>query len=172
MNGVDMQREILNKPKPNMNFVAKDDVNQVLCGAHFSKAWVIQNNGPIKWPDGTTLEFQQGERMEGPVSIPVPTLMPGQEVDMALNFRAPVKPGQYYGCWRMFCTDEYKFYFGEPIWVLVNAVPNQGNNQFNPQFGSNPQGNPQGNPFNQQGNDQNMMNYHPNNNQYNNQFRF
>jgi len=75
--------------------------------------WLLQNNGPISWPVGTTLEFTQGDRLEGPASIPVPTLGPGQEIPMTLNFQAPNNPGQYAGSWKMFCTDEYNF-------ILVN----------------------------------------------------
>lgn len=67
----------------------------------FVKTWKIKNTGDCTWGDGYSLIYSYGERMSGqPVPFSV-VVLPGQEVEVSVNFKAPGTLGEYTSAWQM-----------------------------------------------------------------------
>ena len=61
----------------------------------FVKTWKIKNTGDCTWGDGYSLIYSYGDRMSGqPVPFSV-VVLPGQEVEVSVNFKAPGSIGEY-----------------------------------------------------------------------------
>lgn len=74
-------------------------------GVGFTKVWRVQNSGTCAWPNGSVWFFAAGHQMGGPNAVPVPSALPGQTVDIAVNLIAPTAPGQYTGFWSLRLPD-------------------------------------------------------------------
>lgn len=69
-------------------------------GEDFKKTWRLKNDGTCTWNTGYALVFDDGNAMNGPVSIPMPeNVAPGETVDLSVNLTAPSKSGTYRGNW-------------------------------------------------------------------------
>lgn len=68
-------------------------------GTSFKKTWRLRNTGTCTW-SGYTLVFDKGEAMS-PVIDPIPTVAPGQEVDVSVTFTAPTTNDTYRSYWRI-----------------------------------------------------------------------
>ena len=67
----------------------------------FVKTWKIKNTGDCTWGDGYSLIYSYGDRMSGqPVPFSV-VVLPGQEVEVSVNFKAPGSIGEYTSAWQM-----------------------------------------------------------------------
>jgi hypothetical protein len=76
-------------------------IPEVTPGQDFVKTWRIRNTGACTWGAGYTVVYAYGEKMSGvPAAINVP-VTPNQEVDVSVQFKAPIKAGQYVSTWRM-----------------------------------------------------------------------
>lgn len=95
-----------NSPTPicNMAQFIKDvtipDGSVMTPGQTFNKKWRLKNIGVCPW-NGFSLVFDSGESMNGPASKPIPTVNPGEEVDLDVDLTAPNSPGSYRGYWRI-----------------------------------------------------------------------
>jgi hypothetical protein len=71
-------------------------------GQEFDKTWKIKNTGECTWGDGYTLIYAYGgDKMNGqPVPFAV-VIVPGQEIDVTVKFKAPAKIGEYTSVWQM-----------------------------------------------------------------------
>jgi hypothetical protein len=77
------------------------DGSQMTAGQEFVKTWKIKNTGACTWGEGYSLIHSYGERMDGQ---PVPlnaVVLPGEEVDVSVNFKAPSRVGEYSSYWQM-----------------------------------------------------------------------
>ncbi|KAF6154824.1 hypothetical protein GIB67_014560 [Kingdonia uniflora] len=72
----------------------------------FIKIWRMHNNGIVSWPRGTQLVPAYG--------CPV-----GSQLDVAVDFTAPDRPGKYISYWRMALPSGVKF--GQCVWVLIHV---------------------------------------------------
>jgi len=104
--------------------VTVQDGTEIPAGTAFVKTWRLRNEGPA-WPAGCRLLFvsRNGDNMNGPESVPVPSegpVQPSEEVDISVNLVAPAQPGRYIGFWRL-CTPEGRK-FGQRVWVSI-VVP-------------------------------------------------
>jgi len=86
----------------------------------FNKIWRLRNEGVASWPAGTQLTFIGGDQLQTTDSVAVPCLAPAQEVDVAVDMKAPSKPGRYVGYWRLGQPDGSRF--GQRVWVDIIAV--------------------------------------------------
>jgi hypothetical protein len=77
-----------------------DDV-QIEPGKAFVKTWRVQNTGDTTWGPGYQLVFVNGNAMGSPTAVPLPTAVPGQQVDIAINQVAPNNAGKHFGDWRL-----------------------------------------------------------------------
>jgi len=69
-------------------------------GASFTKTWRLRNAGVCTW-SGFTLVFDSGDSMNGTSPTSIPTVGPGQDVDLSVNLTAPAANGSYRGFWRI-----------------------------------------------------------------------
>eukprot|EP00045_Choanoeca_perplexa_P006829 m.59165 g.59165 ORF g.59165 m.59165 type:complete len:270 (+) comp13808_c0_seq1:1635-2444(+) len=87
----------------------------------FDKTWRLANVGSTQWPRNTLLVFAQGDRLQLENEIRVPSLNPGQTVDLTVKMQSPKASGQYAASFRLCQNNGYRAYFGEPIWVVITV---------------------------------------------------
>nr|XP_043618311.1 protein JOKA2-like [Erigeron canadensis] len=89
----------------------------------FTKIWRMRNNGSIIWPHGSQLHWIGGDRLSNSqsvdVEIPADGLAVDKELDVAVDFTAPERPGRYVSYWRMASPSGQKF--GQRVWVLIQV---------------------------------------------------
>lgn len=79
-------------------------------GQDFLKTWKVRNTGDCTWGAGYTVVYGgYNDKMSGvPASIPSP-VVPNQDVDVSVQFKAPTKVGEYLSAWRMANPNGYAF---------------------------------------------------------------
>ncbi|KAA8533210.1 hypothetical protein F0562_033257 [Nyssa sinensis] len=89
----------------------------------FRKKWRMCNNGAAAWPHGTQLIWIGGDQLADRVSveleIPVDGFPVDMELDIAVDFRAPIQRGHYISYWRMSLPSGKTF--GQLIWVHIQV---------------------------------------------------
>lgn len=89
----------------------------------FTKVWRMRNNGSVVWPHGTHLVWIGGNMFSKALScgieIPAGGYPVDEEIDIAVDFTAPVHPGRYVSYWRMSTLSGHKF--GQRVWVLIQV---------------------------------------------------
>lgn len=89
----------------------------------FTKIWRMHNNGSIMWPLGTQLIWVGGDQFalqtSVPLEIPVNGFPVDQEMDVAVDFVAPERPGRYISYWRLASPSGQKF--GQRVWVHIQV---------------------------------------------------
>lgn len=93
-------------------------------GEAFVKTWRLENTGDTTWTTDYQAVFVEGELMDGPYSIVLPkSVPPGQQVDISVDFMAPMQVGDYRSYWKLQNADGEKFGIGidaaEPFWVDI-----------------------------------------------------
>jgi hypothetical protein len=76
------------------------DGSQITPGGAFTKTWRLKNAGVCTW-SGYTLVFNKGESMGSTSPQTIGTVLPGQEVDLSVNFTAPLAAGSYRSYWQI-----------------------------------------------------------------------
>ncbi|CAI9112746.1 OLC1v1013236C1 [Oldenlandia corymbosa var. corymbosa] len=114
------------RPKLDSRFI--QDVN-ILDGTimapltPFTKIWRMRNNGSVVWPQGAQLVWIGGDKLSDAFSvaieIPPSGLAVDEELDVAVDFIAPGRPGRYISYWRMASPSGQKF--GQRVWVLIQV---------------------------------------------------
>jgi hypothetical protein len=94
------------------------DGTQMTPGQEFVKTWKIKNTGICSWGDGYGLIYAgYADKMEGQ-PVPLGTLVEvGQEVEVSVNFKAPIKVGEYTSAWQM--ANAKGIPFGKAIFVKI-----------------------------------------------------
>jgi len=89
----------------------------------FTKIWRMHNNGSIMWPLGTQLIWVGGDQFALQTSVPLEIPLNGfpvdQEMDVAVDFVAPARPGRYISYWRLASPSGQKF--GQRVWVHIQV---------------------------------------------------
>lgn len=103
------------------------DGTEITAGQTFVKTWRLMNNGTCTWTTNYSLVFDNGEAMNGPVSIPLTaSVAPGQMIDLSVQMKAPDAPGEYRGDWRLRNASNAKFGVGtnaeSSFYVLIKVV--------------------------------------------------
>jgi len=76
----------------------------------FAQKWRLRNTGTCAWDPSYRLAYAAGERLSGPLSLPLgETVPPGGEIELSLNLIAPADPGRYQGEWQLFGLDALPF---------------------------------------------------------------
>merc|ERR1719160_940972 len=100
------------------------DGTQMAPGTPFTKIWRLKNTGEVPWPPGARMLFVGGDQMTTEMSVPLARetpVMPGEEVDVAIEMVAPTEHGRYLGYWRL--TGPFmKRKFGQKVWCHVQVV--------------------------------------------------
>lgn len=93
------------------------DGTPMTANQEFVKTWKIKNTGNCTWGDGYGLVYSYGERMSGdPVTLSA-VVLPGQEVEISVNFKAPGKIGEYTSAWQM--ANANGITFGKAVFVKI-----------------------------------------------------
>jgi len=102
--------------------VAVFDGTQVSPSTPFTKIWRIKNVGERPWPPGTKMLFVGGDQMSAALAVPLPrrVVLPGEEIDVAVDMVAPAEVGRYIGYWRL-CTPGGRR-FGQRVWCHIQVV--------------------------------------------------
>jgi len=101
------------------------DGTQMAGGTAFTKIWRLKNVGEVPWPAGTRMLFVGGDQMGAsemcvPLSRAGPVL-PGEEVDVAVEMVAPKEVGRYLGYWRLI-GPQCRRKFGQRVWCHIQVV--------------------------------------------------
>jgi len=100
------------------------DGTQVAPKTPFTKIWRLKNVGDLPWPAGTKMLFVGGDQMTTEMSVPLgrdTPVMPGEEVDAAVEMTAPADLGRYLGYWRLTGPHE-RMRFGQRVWCHIQVV--------------------------------------------------
>jgi hypothetical protein len=76
------------------------DGSQISPGGTFTKTWRLKNAGVCTW-SGYTLVFESGNAMGSTSPQTIETVLPGEEVDLSVNFTAPAAAGSYRSYWQI-----------------------------------------------------------------------
>jgi len=72
------------------------DNTQVNAGGKFTKTWEFQNMGTCPWIN-YTVKFSTGDKINAPLSTPVPDTPPNEKVQVSMELTAPTVDGRYAG---------------------------------------------------------------------------
>jgi hypothetical protein len=79
-------------------------------GQEFLKTWKVRNTGDCTWGAGYTVVYGgYNDKMSGVPAALTTTVIPNQEVDVSVQFKAPTKAGEYLSAWRMANPGGYAF---------------------------------------------------------------
>ena len=79
-------------------------------GQEFLKTWKVRNTGDCTWGAGYTIVYGgYNDKMSGVPAALATTVIPNQEVDVSVQFKAPTKAGEYLSAWRMANPSGYAF---------------------------------------------------------------
>jgi len=110
----------------NARFVQHVTLNQsgsiVAPGQKFVKIWRMRNEGTLPWSEHTALAFVGGDPLGAPKVVLVGTVVPGAEMDIAVDMAAPSTPGRYVSYWRLCGPDGASF--GHRLWVEIIVPSN------------------------------------------------
>ncbi|HSM23514.1 MAG TPA: NBR1-Ig-like domain-containing protein [Anaerolineaceae bacterium] len=114
-------------PNPNkMVFVADvtiPDGQIIPAGSKFVKTWRIRNTGTTTWSPNYNVRLWAGERLGAPASFLLgQEVAPNTEVDISIEFTAPLQNGEYFSHWIL--SDELLANFGNTFYVkFIVGVP-------------------------------------------------
>jgi len=97
------------------------DGSEVTAGQDFIKTWKIRNTGACSWGAGYQILFGYGDAAmkDGkPVAL-TSTVIPGQEVEVSVQFKAPSKAGEYKSWWRMANARAVPFGLFFSVWIVI-----------------------------------------------------
>ncbi len=100
--------------------VTIQDNTQVRAGETFTKTWEFQNVGTCPWVN-YTLVFAAGDRMEAPLSAPIPTTLADAKVEVSVDLTAPASNGTYSGYFTLHNSSDKIVPIGteQTFWVKV-----------------------------------------------------
>ena len=71
-------------------------------GQDFIKTWKVQNNGSCEWAAGYVLAYAgYTDQMSGQFVALTDVVLPGEEVEVSVQFKAPAQAGTYLSAWQM-----------------------------------------------------------------------
>lgn len=97
-----------------------EDGTQFAPRTPFVKVWKMKNVGATAWPDPTRLIFVGGDVLSDTDAVVVPSLQPGEAVDISVDMVAPASAGRYVSKFRL-CTPEGSR-FGHCVWADITVV--------------------------------------------------
>lgn len=114
-------------PNPNKMVFVSDvtipDGQVIPPGSKFVKTWRVRNTGTTTWNANYKVRLWAGERYGAAASILLgQEVKPNTEVDISIEFTAPLQSGEYSSYWIL--SDELEANFGTTIYVnFIVGVP-------------------------------------------------
>jgi hypothetical protein len=92
-------------------------------GQTFTMTWRLKNTGTSTWTAGYLLRYYSGNAFGAPKEIAIgQQVLPGGEIDINVNMKAPANPGSYRTDWVM--SNETRTNFKEPVFLKIKvAIP-------------------------------------------------
>jgi hypothetical protein len=109
-------------PNPNkMEFIADvtiPDDTVIAAGTKFIKTWKVKNVGSTTWTENYKIRHWAGDRL-GAASVILlgKEAAPNQEIEISIEFTAPLTQGEYMSMWILSDKDEANF--GVPFYVKI-----------------------------------------------------
>jgi hypothetical protein len=85
--------------------VTYPDGTAVDAGAYFTKVWRIRNTGSVRWRNRYLTQIGQSP-CQAPRMVPIPTVYPGNSVDVSVRVRAAATPARCRVFWKMTDADQ------------------------------------------------------------------
>jgi hypothetical protein len=90
-------------------------------GETFTMTWRLKNTGTSTWTAGYMLRYYSGQTFGAPKEILLgQEVLPGGEIDISTQMKAPATPGDYRTDWVM--SDENRSNFKEPVFLRIKVV--------------------------------------------------
>lgn len=104
--------------------VTVPDGTQMKPGQKFVKTWEFINNGNCPWY-GYTLKFAAGDRMDAPLSAPIPETLLKESVQASVELIAPTLDGSYTGYFTLNDPEGKDVPIGteKTFWVKIRVSP-------------------------------------------------
>jgi hypothetical protein len=92
-------------------------------GETFTMTWRLKNTGTSTWTAGYLLRYYSGDTLSAPKEVAIDReVLPGEEVDISIQMKAPANPGSYTSVWVM--SNESRSNFKEPVYIRIKvAIP-------------------------------------------------
>lgn len=87
-------------------------------GQDFVKTWRVKNTGTVSWGAGYVLTYAYGDQMSGQFVALTEVVLPGEEVEVSVQFKAPTAAGEYLSAWTMQNPQDVEF----PQIVFVKII--------------------------------------------------
>eukprot|EP01090_Pellita_catalonica_P012762 TRINITY_DN2852_c0_g1_i1.p1 TRINITY_DN2852_c0_g1~~TRINITY_DN2852_c0_g1_i1.p1 ORF type:complete len:514 (-),score=109.86 TRINITY_DN2852_c0_g1_i1:33-1574(-) len=97
--------------------VTIEDGKQLEPGTEFVKIWKMKNNGSVAWPANTKLVYITGVAMAAVDEIVLPSVAPGEEINVSVDMKAPTAEGRFSSTFRL--RDSEGVSFGNRVWVDI-----------------------------------------------------
>lgn len=110
-----------------MNFgadVTVPDGTLVLPGEQFVKTWRVRNTGTTTWQSGYSLAFWGDAQMNGPESVSLPPVAPGESAEVSVMLTAPQTMGLHKSTWKA-RNAQGQFFDFEMFTVIEVTDPDQ-----------------------------------------------
>jgi hypothetical protein len=89
-------------------------------GEAFVKTWRVRNTGTTTWGPGYALAFFSNDKLDGPDSVPLPPVKPGDVAELSLLLTAPQAPGPHKSTWKG--RDPQGRFFDYDLFALIDVV--------------------------------------------------
>jgi hypothetical protein len=90
-------------------------------GETFTMTWRLKNTGTSTWTAGYLLRYYSGESFGAPKEISLGReVLPGEEIDISVQMKAPANPGTYRSDWVM--SNENRSNFKEPVFLRIKVA--------------------------------------------------
>ncbi len=100
-----------------MQDVTVPDGQHFLAGQPVVKTWQVRNDGSCAWVRGYSLRLVDGVAMGAIDRQALPEAVPGDVVEITIQFTAPAQPGTYRSAWKAY--DQTESPFGVQIYVEI-----------------------------------------------------
>ena len=92
-------------------------------GDTFTMTWRLKNTGTSTWTAGYLLRYFSGNNFGAPNEVATGRdVLPGEEIDISIQMKAPAIPGSYSSVWVM--ANETRANFKEPVYLNIKvAIP-------------------------------------------------
>ena len=90
-------------------------------GETFTVTWTIENTGTSTWTQNYYIKFASGEQMDAEDQVFLPyDVPPGTNVQISVEFKAPMTAGEYQSTWSLLNANDKAFYTN--FYIIINVV--------------------------------------------------
>lgn len=89
----------------------------------FTKTWRVKNIGTCTWTSAYTAVYSSGDRIGGPLSVPLGTTAPGTTLDISVKMSAPALDGTYKVYYQLHNAADLPITIddGDTMWTIITV---------------------------------------------------